>query len=134
MSPSDSGLRLFAAAQLMTAGTGWREPGCNCYEVEYFDATAYAGQATGTTGRYFNIPNTDENIYCDDATGVGCVSWPAGATATLIVNNLGGMGIDSNLPALNGSTHKALFDIAIPGGGFGDFVTGGLFQVAAITQ
>jgi len=116
ISEQDSGLRVFAATQQISAQS-WVGSGCQCYELELFAGDAYDPNVAcnlnpdGCAGS--KAPN-----YCRE-DGTGCLAWPKNKTLIVMVTNEGGMGTDTE--PFTDKTRTALFDFAVPGGGFGAF-------------
>eukprot|EP00442_Polarella_glacialis_P047242 CAMPEP_0115063772 /NCGR_PEP_ID=MMETSP0227-20121206/9294_1 /TAXON_ID=89957 /ORGANISM="Polarella glacialis, Strain CCMP 1383" /LENGTH=349 /DNA_ID=CAMNT_0002449313 /DNA_START=98 /DNA_END=1147 /DNA_ORIENTATION=- len=110
----DSGLRVFAATQ-QTSGSGWIGSGCQCYELELFSAQDYDPKVATNLNQ---SGYSDEPSFCAE-NGTGCLLWPSGKTLTVMVSNEGGMGTDTQ--PFTAEVRTALFDFAVPGGGFGDF-------------
>ncbi|CAE8599505.1 unnamed protein product [Polarella glacialis] len=110
----DSGLRVFAATQ-QTSGSGWIGSGCQCYELELFSAQDYDPKVATNLNQ---SGYSDETSFCAE-NGTGCLLWPSGKTLTVMVSNEGGMGTDTQ--PFTAEVRTALFDFAVPGGGFGDF-------------
>lgn len=96
---SDTGLRMFAAIAKSAA-----DAMCNCYEVAFRSNS--------------DMQDSNHVTKCTNPNDEGCPIWTESDTAIIMASNLGDI---AAVPDFNGETRQALFDLEVPGGGFGDF-------------